>query len=211
MFASAVLSLAFAASALAVPALQARQSGPCAGFGAGSTATPTYNFTLTAVPSGAGANATGTPLVLGWGPAGDSPAASEWVLSTEASWGENEWPYITLQDGALLPQPGTDEHGLGAYNFGTDTGDEVLFTIIGEEASPSTLNAVMLMCEVQLVSGSYVELAVNGDAGNFALCNATTTWVSNQVNLVYAPNADSGDYTYETCTPVRVELIPYDG
>lgn len=157
MFASAVLSLAFAASALAVPALQARQSGPCAGFGAGSTATPTYNFTLTAVPSGAGANATGTPLVLGWGPAGDSPAASEWVLSvsevvsseyasytdmthcqTEASWGENEWPYITLQDGALLPQPGTDEHGLGAYNFGTDTGDEVLFTIIGEEASPST-------------------------------------------------------------------------
>lgn len=211
MFALA-LALPLAASALAMPnpRLPPRQDGsPCAGFGENSTDSPSYNFTLAAYNStGSNANSTGAPLVLAWGPPGDSAAASAWVFSTYASWGSDEWPYNVLEQGALLPQPGPSEDGLGAYNlFAPTAGEEVIWFVTTEEEDPSTQQ---IFCAVNETSSEYDVLAVNGSAGNFSLCAATTDWVTgSQFNLVYAPASNGSSYVYETCYPVRVQLIPY--
>ena len=81
MFALTAVVASLAASTLANP-LPRQTGGACAGLSSGSTDTPAYNFTLTALnitlPN---ANTTGAPLVLGWGTAGSSPAASDWAIS----------------------------------------------------------------------------------------------------------------------------------
>ncbi|PCH34750.1 hypothetical protein WOLCODRAFT_139557 [Wolfiporia cocos MD-104 SS10] len=199
--------IALVASATAVPVLQGRQTGAsCAGFSEASTDTTVYNFTLAAynltLPN---ANATGAPLVLGYGPPGDSAAASEWAISTYASWGVNDWPYFTLQSGALYPQPGPNENGLGAYDFQVQPGSEVAFFVTVQESSPSPAE---IYCAVDN-STEYSVLAVNNDADNFSLCVATADWTdSPQYNIVYQPEANATQYTYNTCYPVRVQLIP---
>jgi len=203
------LPLVLAAGALSMPTLSGRQTGAsCAGLGSGATDTISYNFTFAAynldTPN---ANSTGAPLVLGWGPGGDDPAASAWALSTYASWGSNEWPYISLEGGSLFPEPGPDEDGLGAYNFATTAGDEVIFYVTEHESAPETAD---IWCAVPDSETDYSILAVNGDTSNFSLCDATTTWISGtQVNLVYSPAENNTDYVYDTCTPVRVQLVPY--
>lgn len=81
MFASTAVVALLAASALANP-LPRQTGAACAGLSSGSTDNPVYNFTLTALNTTLpNANTTGAPLVLGWGTAGSSPAASDWAIS----------------------------------------------------------------------------------------------------------------------------------
>ncbi|KZT01896.1 uncharacterized protein LAESUDRAFT_815652 [Laetiporus sulphureus 93-53] len=207
MFAYA-LSLAtalLAGSSLALPTLQSRwnTSASCVGLPDGSTASPSYNFTLAAYNlTQSNANDTGVPLVLAWGPPGTSPAASEWVISTYESWGSNQWPYFTLTDGGLYPQPSSSENGLGAYDFAVNEGDEVHFIVTIAESNPTVAEIYCAADE----SEDYAVLAVNNDADNFSLCLAGT-----QNNLVYAPSTNNTLYTYDSCYPVRVYLLPYEG
>lgn len=86
MFALATVVVAsLAASAFANP-LPRQTSGACTGLSSGSTDTPGYNFTLTALNTTLpNSNTTGAPLVLGWGIAGSSPAASDWAISVSLS------------------------------------------------------------------------------------------------------------------------------
>ena len=147
MLALAAVVASLAAYALANPV--PRQTGAaCTGLSSGSTDTPAYNFTLTALNTTLpNANTTGAPLVLGWGTAGSSPAASDWAISvcadcvteeryidsinfqTYAAWGSNEWPYFMLNSGNLLPQPGPSEQSLGAYDRAIEAGGEVGFIV----------------------------------------------------------------------------------
>ncbi|KZS99755.1 uncharacterized protein LAESUDRAFT_667593 [Laetiporus sulphureus 93-53] len=206
MFAYA-LSLAtalLAGTSLALPILQSRwnTSASCVGLPDGSTASPSYNFTLTAYNlMQSNANDNSVPLVLAWGPPGTSPAASEWVISmlswTYESWGSNEWPYFTLTGGGLYPRPGSSENGLGACDFAINEGDEVHFIISIAESNPAV---------DEIYCAAVTVLAVNNDADNFSLCLAGT-----QNNLVYAPSTNNTLYTYDSCYPVRVYLLPYEG
>ncbi|OSX66065.1 hypothetical protein POSPLADRAFT_1052745 [Postia placenta MAD-698-R-SB12] len=213
MLASAFIAFALAASVLAIPTLfEARQNNPCAGFASGSTDTPGYNFTLHAVPVGASANDTGELLVFGYGPeGGSSPAAGLLALTTEASWGQNQWPFSSMQNGSVYPQPGPQEQGLYAYSNGANAGQEVIFVDTTAQEDIFTLTSVGAGSFCAALVDDVVALAVNGDTNSFSLCNATSNWVEGQVNVVYSPVANNTDYIYDTCSPVRVELISYYG
>ncbi|KAH9921904.1 uncharacterized protein B0H18DRAFT_1121199 [Fomitopsis serialis] len=206
MFALGAIVALFAASVSAIPALNTRQTGAsCAGFGSGSTDTPTYNFTLTAynttLPN---TNSSGAPLVLGWGPPGTSPEASYWAISTYAEWHSNDWPYFSLEGGAIYPNPGPDEQGLGAYDYDIASGAEVGFLVLPTEPGR---DVPKIYCAA-LRNGD-VLLAVNNDADSFSLCQS----VPNTSNvLVYQANSNNSDYyDYSTCYGVDVFVIPYDG
>lgn len=69
--------------AMSFPSLYNRQtSSACAGLGHGASDFLPYNFSLAAYYlDGSNSNSTGVPLVLGWGPAGSDPDASEWAIS----------------------------------------------------------------------------------------------------------------------------------
>jgi len=207
MFALASLLVLLAASVSAMPALSVRQNGAsCTGLADGSTDTPSYNFTLAAYnTSSANSNSTGAPLVLGWGPAGTSPAASEWAISTYAAWHSNEWPYFTLSGGALFPIPGPDEDGLGAYDFEVASGGEVAFYVTEHESDPEP---ALIYCAAADDASDYAKLAVNNDAGSLSLCQATSTWAN--TILVYEASTNNSNYDYSTCYPVQVNIIPYE-
>ena len=80
MLATVFTLVGMAGASMAFPALQMRQTGAsCSGLGTEATDTSIFGFTLTAY-STTDQNTT-YPLVLAWGPPGDSPAASEWVYS----------------------------------------------------------------------------------------------------------------------------------
>ncbi|KAH9929165.1 uncharacterized protein B0H18DRAFT_997865 [Fomitopsis serialis] len=107
----------------------------CAGLPQGSLGSLSYNFTLSAYSPNA--NPTGVPLVLALGPPGTSAAASEWVIATAETAGSDNWPYWTMVNGVLTPQPGPNEQGLGAYAVAVDQGDEVIFTVTTVESNPN--------------------------------------------------------------------------
>ncbi|KZT66901.1 hypothetical protein DAEQUDRAFT_767581 [Daedalea quercina L-15889] len=205
MFVFASLLSLFAASVSAMPTLSIRQNGAsCTGLADGSTDSPLYNFTLAAYnTTSSNTNSTGAPLVLGWGPAGTSPAASERAISTYAAWHSDEWPYFTLSDGALYPVPGPDESGLGAYDFEVAPGQEVAFYVTTHESNPEP---ALIYCAA--AHDGYLVLAVNNDADHFSLCQATSSW-SNTV-LVYEASANNTNYNYSTCYPVQVNIIALD-
>ncbi|KAH9831571.1 uncharacterized protein C8Q71DRAFT_726759 [Rhodofomes roseus] len=203
---SAIVAL-FAASASAVPALNTRQTGAsCAGLSSGSTDTPAYNFTLTALNTTLpNTNATGAPLVLGWGPAGSSPASSDWVISTYAEWHSNEWPYFSLQSGALYPIPGPDEEGLGAYDYDIASGAAIGFYVLPAESGRDNPE---IYCAASRNGNTL--LAVNNDADSFSLCQAVPNPYPNNI-LVWQAKADNSDvYDFSTCYGVQVFLFPYD-
>ncbi|CCL98470.1 uncharacterized protein FIBRA_00468 [Fibroporia radiculosa] len=206
MITATFLSILLADVAVSMPSMNVRQTGAsCAGLGSDATDTTSYNFTLAAYNTTNSGGVT-TPLVLAWGPPGDSPAASEWVFSTYESWGSNQWPYNTLQSGAVFPQAGSDEEGLGAFSAPVAAGDELVFVVTEYESSP---DAAQIYCAVPEVATNSVLLAVNGDTNSFSLCTATTTWISgSQVTLVYEASEDSDEYIYDTCYAVKVAIEP---
>ncbi|TFY58606.1 hypothetical protein EVJ58_g6320 [Rhodofomes roseus] len=208
MFALVSFLALFSASVSAMPALSVRQNGAsCTGLADGSTDSPAYNFTLAAYNTTlSNTNSTGAPLVLGWGPAGTSPAASEWAISTYAAWHSNEWPYFTLSNGALFPIPGPDENGLGAYDFTVASGAEVAFYVTEHESDPEP---ALIYCASADADSEYAKLAVNNDADSLSLCQATTAAWPNTV-LVYEANSNNTNYDYSTCYPVQVNLVPYE-
>ncbi|KZT67945.1 hypothetical protein DAEQUDRAFT_728460 [Daedalea quercina L-15889] len=209
MFTFSAIIASLATSVWAIPALNTRQTGAsCAGFGSGSTDSPGYNFTLTAhnttLPN---TNSTGVPLILGWGPPGQtSTEASIWAISTYAEWHSNEWPSFSLSSGALYPNPGPDEQGLGAYDYDIAPGAEVGFYVL--PADPGRQNPEIYCAALR---DDDVMLAVNNDADSFSLCQAVPDPYPSNVLVYTADASNSAVYDYNTCYAVQVHLIPSYG
>jgi len=177
----------------------------CAGLPQGSLGSLSYNFTLSAYSlDQPNASPTGVPLVLALGPPGTSAAASEWVIATaETATGSDTWPYWTMVNGVLTPQPGPNEQGLGAYAVAVDQGDVVIFTVTIAEPNP---NPADIYCGAD-ESDEYLVLSVNNHPDGFSLCTATDDYSQNVV--VYEAEPSNSAYTYDTCYAVLINIIPY--
>ncbi|KZT66899.1 hypothetical protein DAEQUDRAFT_767579 [Daedalea quercina L-15889] len=177
----------------------------CAGLPQGSSGSLSYNFTLSAYNvDGSNADSTGVPLALALGPAGTSGEASEWVIATEATAGSDGWPYWTMVNGVLTPQPGPSEQGLAAYANSIDQGDQVSFTITVAESNP---NPADIYCGAD-ESYEYLVLSVNNNPDGFSLCTATEDYNANQVVVVYEAESDNSAYTYDTCYAIHIYIVP---
>ncbi|KAI0727663.1 hypothetical protein C8Q72DRAFT_781241 [Fomitopsis betulina] len=172
----------------------------CADLPYGSFGSPSYNFTLSATT----ADGTSTPLVFALGPPGTSPAASEWVIAVSDAPDSTDWPYYSMAQGYLRPQPGPNEQGLAAYGNPVDQGDVLSFTVTVQESSPTEAE---IYCDAN-ESQQYRELSVNNNIDGFSLCTTQDYYYSDEVVLVYEAQASNSDYLYDTCEAVTVYLVP---
>ncbi|PCH44045.1 hypothetical protein WOLCODRAFT_104513 [Wolfiporia cocos MD-104 SS10] len=196
MFAAALFSFVFAASALAHPSLVARQS-LCKQLGAGADDTLSYNFTLAAGSPSSPIDdpTTGSPMVMAIGGAGTSGQASTWVITAAPTANNTDWPNFSLVNGALVPNAGSTQKGLAAYDMSVNPGDEVQFMVTTANSGETS---ELIYCSVSDASGNAV-LAVNGDANSFFECNDGSRDV-----LVY--KASSSSTQYHNCGAVNVIL-----
>ncbi|KAH9840794.1 uncharacterized protein C8Q71DRAFT_423582 [Rhodofomes roseus] len=207
MLALAWSAALLAASAPVMASILGRQPeipASCAGLPQGSLGSLSYNFTLSAYNlDKPNANSTGVPLVLALGPPGTSAAASEWVIATQKTAGSDDWPYWTMVNGVLTPQPGPNEQGLGAYASTVDQGDVPAFIVTIAESDP---NPADIYCGAD-ESDEYLVLSVNNNPDGFSLCTATDDYDQNVV--VYEAEQSNSAYSYDTCYAVHIYIVPY--
>ncbi|CCM00191.1 uncharacterized protein FIBRA_02219 [Fibroporia radiculosa] len=194
-----------AATSFAAPALQGRHSmDPCAGLG-NYTYSTASGFSLAALYTDAtNANRTGVPLVLG--DTADS-STSNAILATLASAPAYTWPgpEMSLVDGALYPV--SSDPDVSASGSAVTAGGELRFTITQPLSDP--IDGAEIYCVQSFGSPAGFQLpvlAVNGDTGSFSLC-ATNEDDTSQVNVVYQAAPRDSNYKYDTCLPVRLQVV----
>ncbi|PIL34285.1 hypothetical protein GSI_03060 [Ganoderma sinense ZZ0214-1] len=198
MLAFSLLAVTFAAVASALPAAK-RALGPwCDNLGGGAFDN-VANFTVAAYnTTGTNTNTTGAPLVLGQ--AGAIDGASFKVFSTFATFPYNQYPFIELVDGRLIPSgPGTSPTAIN----GVTAGSEVTF-VASNSVDPT--KSAQIWCAVADTDPAghgtgHPYLALHGDTDSFSLCQYLS-----QNNVVYKAAAGNG-YDFDTCYPVKLQLI----
>ncbi|TFY50720.1 hypothetical protein EVJ58_g10920 [Rhodofomes roseus] len=197
MFASAVISIALAAGALAVPAALSARQDPCNALGAGSSSSLTYNFQLEVVDPSAQDSATGAVLALV-----DSESDGLWWLKEihqNATGDFNGWQ---LNGGALIPQLSSTTQGLVGSDMPVGAGSIVEFAVTNNGSANAGAGQTPY-CAVSDADGD-ATIAVNGDANSFSVCQTPSlAWV-----LVYSASGDNdGAYAYDTCTAQKVHAV----
>ncbi|KAH9895827.1 hypothetical protein C8Q73DRAFT_453470 [Cubamyces lactineus] len=200
MFAFTALAVALTAtSTMAMPAKRAEPGPWCNGLGAGAF-DEVPSFTLAAYnATGPNANSTGAPLVLGT--AGAIDGAEFWHFITEASWPyANTYTSISLVNGTLIPN---GEGTTPAQATTVDAGNSLEF-VARNSAEPS--KGAQIYCAVADTDPAghgtgHPFLAVNGDTDSFSLCQSTFE------NVVWYKAAPNRGYDYDSCYPVKVQLI----
>ncbi|KAH9840781.1 uncharacterized protein C8Q71DRAFT_904843 [Rhodofomes roseus] len=197
MFAPALLSLALAAGAFAVPAALSTRQSPCDGLGPGSSDSLAYEFILTVVDPSTGDGATGPSLALLQGP------DSIWWLQETFQSTTEDFSSWNLQNGALIPNPSSNGVGLVGNDFSVPPASIVEFAVTTKGAGNGQAGKTPY-CVVTDSEG-YATLAVNGNTQGFAMCYTPgdAAYV-----LVYEPSADNnGAYDFSTCTSQKVQLL----
>ncbi|OBZ72771.1 hypothetical protein A0H81_06937 [Grifola frondosa] len=206
MFALIMLPFIAASAVIAVPtALHTRQTiAPwCEGFGDGVLDTA-HNFTLaaynTTLPN---ANSTGAPLVFGQ--AGAVDGASFKVLSTSASYPFNDFPLLSLTNGALLPNGPVQ-----ASDANVTAGQELLWVLTTVNLpTPAQIYCAVLDTSPYGGGTGFPRLAVHNDIDSFSLCSLDDPNAQN--NVVYKASAiNDGSYDFSTCYPVQIQIIGLD-
>ncbi|CDO75929.1 hypothetical protein BN946_scf184873.g18 [Trametes cinnabarina] len=198
-FSVIAIALAAATSTMAHPAakLSARTTpGPwCDGLGAGAFDTAS-GFTIAALnTTGANSNSTGAPIVVN--SAGSFSDITVWQLGT---WAQYQYPLeytsIALENGTLVIS------GDGAPPAQADPVDAGNSLEWASRPGADPKNGAQVYCAVPDATGSgYPVLAVNGDADSFSLCQLTFE------NVVWYKAAPNRGYHFDTCYPVKLQLI----
>ncbi|KAM5530892.1 hypothetical protein V8D89_015424, partial [Ganoderma adspersum] len=157
------------------------------------------NFTVaTYNTTGTNTNTTGAPLVLRQ--AGAIDGASFKVFLTFTTYPYNQYPFIALVDGRLIPSgPGTSPTAIN----GITAGSEVIF-IVSNSVDPT--QSVQIWCAVVSTdpaghSTGHPFLAVNSNTDSFLLCR-----LSSQNNVVFKAAAGN-TYDFNSCYPIKLQLI----
>ncbi|KAI8995225.1 hypothetical protein BD414DRAFT_513051 [Trametes punicea] len=187
---------------MALPAVKFPRTTPgpwCDGLGGGAFDEAT-GFTLAAWnTTGTNTNSTGAPLIVA--SAGSIDGADFWQVATWASYPYGvQYPSISLVNGTLVIE---GPNATPAQASAVGEGDSLAF-VSRDTANPS--QGAQIYCAVADIdpagSGTgHPFLAVNGDTDSFSLCQSTFENV-----VYYKPLADHG-YDYDSCYPVRVQLI----
>ncbi|TFY52989.1 hypothetical protein EVJ58_g9700 [Rhodofomes roseus] len=191
MFVSATLPAALVAGVLASPAaaaLSARQD-PCTALGAGASSSLTYTFQLEVANASATDSAASGTLALMNG-----SSDGLWWLKEIQQNSTGTFSGWTLQSGALIPTPSSNDSGLVGSDMPVPLGSIIQFAVTNNGSANAGAGQTPY-CAVS-DAGGQAALAVNGDANSFAVCQAPSLdWV-----LVYAASSDNnGTYTFDTC------------
>ncbi|OBZ72803.1 hypothetical protein A0H81_06940 [Grifola frondosa] len=197
-----LLVLALAGTSLALPAPpRRREPGAwCNNLGGGAFDIA-YNFTLAAYNStGTNTNSTGVPLVLGQ--AGATTGEEIKALSTYASFPYNDFPNLSLLEGALIP------NGQATASDANVTAGEPPNFVVTNLNPPAPAQIYCAIADTDPAGGGtgYPILAVHGDPDSFSLC-ATGTSPRAQNNVVYKASANALGYDFSSCYPVRLQLV----
>ncbi|KAI8972411.1 hypothetical protein BD414DRAFT_425928 [Trametes punicea] len=183
---------------MAHPATKLSRATPgpwCNGLGAGAF-DEAYNFSIGAYnTTGTNTNSTGAPIVVN--SAGSFSDVTVWHLGT---WVQYQYPLeytsISLVNGTLVIS------GDGAPPAQADTVDPGNSLEWASRKTADPKNGAQIYCAVPSTTGSdYPILAVNGDTDSFSLCQTTFE------NVVYYKAAPDLGYDYESCYPVKLQLI----
>jgi len=210
MVSLALLTLALGSVSYARPTTVEHSTASwCSGLGGGAFDSA-QNFTLAAYnTSSANANATGVPLVLGQNGSGEG--AESKVLSTYATYPYNDFPNLSLLNGALIPNPNSENAGMHSTDVDVSSGDLPAFLVSSKGAIPAPAQVYCAVADTDPDNGrQYPLLAVNGETDQFSLCMSSSS-SSAQSNVVYQPTSDnSGAYSYDSCQPVVLHLVGLD-
>ncbi|OSD00304.1 hypothetical protein PYCCODRAFT_695093 [Trametes coccinea BRFM310] len=204
MLAFSVLAVALTAatSTLAHPTVKLPRAAPgpwCNGLGAGAF-DEAFNFTIGAYnATGTNTNSTGAPIVVN--SAGAIDGASFWHLGTWAQYPYGlEYPSISLINGTLVID---GEGATPAQATSVDAGNSLEW-VARNSAEPKA--GAQIYCAVADTDPNgggtgHPFLAVNGDTDSFSLCQTTFE------NVVYYKAAPDRGYDYDSCYPVKLQLI----
>ncbi|KZT24166.1 hypothetical protein NEOLEDRAFT_1148798 [Neolentinus lepideus HHB14362 ss-1] len=184
--------LCFLGSVVAIPVMPSVAG--CDSLGTNASDTAARPFTLAALNTTLpNANSTGAPLVLGQN--GEIEGAEFEVLSTWASFPDNDWPTLSLDTGGLY---GNSQTQYQAVSSGATNGTTVNFM-----TTSRTSYANQVFCIVPSPLGLPL-LALDGHVDEFSLCS---NGKESQNNVIYNATHKSYEYNYSTCYPVVLQVV----
>ncbi|EPT02253.1 hypothetical protein FOMPIDRAFT_1047956 [Fomitopsis schrenkii] len=192
----AVAFLAASAQVMAVPIVsRCDEPQTC-------NATLPYNFTLAAYNPAQPA-ADPAPLYLTWGQPSHSSAGGYWVFATsvvDSPYASNIFPTFDLTTGYLNAEPAANVTQIVPWGITTNPGDVLSFVQAIGARYPA-----QIFCAGD-ESLEYPVLSINNNADGFSICPSIDDYDLDIV--VYEPKQNSTFYTYDTCYPIRVVLVP---
>ncbi|CAL1702399.1 unnamed protein product [Somion occarium] len=145
------------------------------------------------------ANSTGAPIVLG-----QAGAIAGAEFKTYASYPYNDFPTFSLDEGALVPK------GAGITVADTDVlvGGQLGFVVTNlNPPTPAQIYCALASTDPMGGGTGLPVLAVHGDPDSFSLCRAGDDPLA-QTNVVYQAQPNNTGYIYDSCYPVRLQIIP---